>query len=605
MQPDCRQLETSEPLPVLLTRVAEDCRACGICVKHCAFLTSYGNPRELAQRYQTTQPDSSAFACSLCNLCTSLCPFGVDPARMFLAMRRMRTVENGGIARAYSVLRSYERRGLSPRFSSYGLPNGCDTVFFPGCALPGTRPDTTIKLFEHLRHRTPELGIVLDCCTKPSHDLGDQVFFAAMFDNLKRFLLDHDISKVIVACPNCYKVFRRYGTPLIVTSAYEELDWDFQVTAIAGEGTVTIHDPCAVRAEVTIHDAVRSLLGKTGLSIAEMPHTRETTICCGEGGAVGFCQPELARKWGSTRQDEAQGRTIITYCAGCTSFLNRLTPTSHLLDLLFEPEKALAGKARVSRSPFTYLNRLRVKKYFQKNLTVKTSGQRSTVKPPPAMKKKTFAKPLALLAALVAVIVAVHATGLHAYFDQDRLRELIQGYGPLGPIVFIALYSVAPSLFLPGLPFTVVAGVLFGPFWGVVYAITGATAGATLAFLIGRYTGRQWLLGRLTSPKWQQLDRDVERLGWKMVAFTRLIPLLPFNLLNYAFGLTRVRLLPYILASFIFMLPGCIAYILLSSSLFDLLRGSVSPVFIIGLLAMAALSALPFLYKRYRQRRSR
>lgn len=591
--------EISQALADQFTLVSENCRACGICVKQCRFLTEHGTPKEISEFY-CNHHELLAFDCSLCNLCAAVCPFDVDPARMFLEMRRETARKSEIIVQNYRVIRSYEKRGASPRFSYYGFPVHCGTVFFPGCTLPGTRPDTTIKLFEYLREEIPNLGIVLDCCTKPSHDLGDEKFFGTMFDELRNYLLDHKIKKVIVACPNCYKVFKRYGNSLTVISAYEELDRDFQVNAINSDAPVTIHDPCAVRTEKAIHDAIRSLIAKTGLKVEEMVHTREKTICCGEGGAVGFFNPELAKKWSNMRKDEAEGRPILTYCAGCANFLNPLTPTSHLLDLLIDPEKTIRGKARVSRIPFTYLNRLKLKSYFRKNLEVQITRERPQMNHPQRKKDGTL-KRLALLAALLGSIVAIRATGIDAYLDQERLRELVQGYGTLGPVVFIALYAIAPSLFLPALPFAVVAGVLFGPLWGVIYAITGATGGATIAFLIGRYAGRQWIENKLTGPKWQKLDKDVERLGWKMVAFTRLIPLFPFNLLNYAFGLTRVRLLQYVLASFFFMLPGCIAFILLSSSILDLMKGSVSPVFITGLLAVAALSALPFLYKKYRK----
>jgi uncharacterized membrane protein YdjX (TVP38/TMEM64 family) len=95
----------------------------------------------------------------------------------------------------------------------------------------------------------------------------------------------------------------------------------------------------------------------------------------------------------------------------------------------------------------------------------------------------------------------------------------------------------------------------------------------------------------------------VEKHGWKVVAFTRLIPLFPYNLPNFAFGLTGVKLLHYIVASFIFMLPATIAYILLSSSLLDALKGQISPAFIIGLIAVILVSSIPFFYNRYKKKK--
>ncbi len=314
MQPATASTEISQALAEQISLVSENCTACGICVKQCGFLTEHGTPKEISESY-CSQQKFLAFECSLCNLCTAICPFDVDPCRMFLEMRRETTRTSGAIAQNYRVIRTYEKRGSSPRFSYYGFPKDCDTVFFPGCTLPGTRPDKTIKLFEHLRKGTPTLGIVLDCCTKPSHDLGDEQFFSTMFHELRSYLLAHNIKKVIVACPNCYKVFKRYGDKLAATSAYEELDRDFRITTIHSDMPVTIHDPCAVRTEKTIHDAVRSLIVKTGLKVEEMVHTRDKTICCGEGGAVGFFKPVLAKKWSTLRKDEAKERPMLTYCA--------------------------------------------------------------------------------------------------------------------------------------------------------------------------------------------------------------------------------------------------------------------------------------------------
>ena len=92
------------------------------------------------------------------------------------------------------------------------------------------------------------------------------------------------------------------------------------------QGTITIHDSCAVRFEEPVHAAVRDLVSAKGLTIEEMPHHGKKTLCCGEGGSVGFLAPELAKNWGNFRKKEAAGRRIITYCAGCANYLGSLTP---------------------------------------------------------------------------------------------------------------------------------------------------------------------------------------------------------------------------------------------------------------------------------------
>jgi uncharacterized membrane protein YdjX (TVP38/TMEM64 family) len=163
------------------------------------------------------------------------------------------------------------------------------------------------------------------------------------------------------------------------------------------------------------------------------------------------------------------------------------------------------------------------------------------------------------------------------------------------------IYTIAPALFLPGLPITIAGGILFGPFWGVVYCITGATAGASLSFLISRYIARDWVSSKLNTPMWQQFFDNVEKNDWKIVAFTRLVPLFPFNLLNYAFGLTPVKFIPYAITSFICMLPACIAFIVFSSSFIDLLKGKISTEFLMGIILIAIVSTIPIFIKKLKK----
>ena len=162
------------------------------------------------------------------------------------------------------------------------------------------------------------------------------------------------------------------------------------------------------------------------------------------------------------------------------------------------------------------------------------------------------------------------------YFGSGSLRELlhwISGLGSTAPLVFIPLYVVACVLFIPGSILTLSAGFLFGVVRGSIYVSVAATVGATLAFLIGRYFARQWVAARLSNyPKFKAVDEAVAREGWKIVALTRLSPVFPFNLLNYAFGLTNVRVRDYVIASWAGTLPGTILYVYLGSLAGDLTR---------------------------------
>ncbi len=151
-----------------------------------------------------------------------------------------------------------------------------------------------------------------------------------------------------------------------------------------------------------------------------------------------------------------------------------------------------------------------------------------------------------------------------ALYWRDRISvEAVTGWvgrlGILAPLVFIAAYAVATVFFLPGVLFTLAGGALFGPWFGTLYNLAGATLGASLSFLTARYLARDWVAQR-AGKRLRQLIDGVDEEGWRFVAFVRLVPLFPFNLLNYALGLTRIPLLQYTLTSFLFMAPGGAAY---------------------------------------------
>src|SRR5215471_19039521 len=166
--------------------------------------------------------------------------------------------------------------------------------------------------------------------------------------------------------------------------------------------------------------------------------------------------------------------------------------------------------------------------------------------------------------AVVAVVVAVQ------YFHvQDVLKaalDWIGKLGPWGPVIFIGLYVVATVFFIPGSVLTLGAGALFGVALGSVCVSISATLGATAAFLVGRYLARDAIARKIEKNQtFVTIDRAVADEGWKIVLLTRLSPVFPFTLLNYAFGLTRVKLSHYVLASWIGMIPGTVMYVYLGS----------------------------------------
>lgn len=396
---------SSEPLLHQLQRITDGCIQCQRCVAECRFLQRYGNPKTIAEACASGSSDfsSHAFECSLCELCTAVCPKNLDMRSLFLELRRDAFARGGGRFQQHKRLLGFEAKGTSQRFSWYALPEGCDTIFFPGCGLPGTRPEQTLKTYDLLQRSIPTAGIVLDCCTKPSHDLGRQEYFLAMFGEMTRFLVDHGVRTVLVACPNCDKVFTEYAPELECRTIYDVLDLgDLPVTGcVAGE--VHVHDPCVARFSGRTQEAVRSLTIRQGLTVVETPHSRNTTLCCGKGGASDSLEPELPRGFTEQQARETAGRRTLTYCTGCANRLGDFGPTSHILDLLFSPEATMTGRLKVARAPVTYFNRLKVKGQLQKRQAAAVTRERTFAGRD--QKSAAVLKKLSVLAVIVAAIV--------------------------------------------------------------------------------------------------------------------------------------------------------------------------------------------------------
>ena len=165
---------------------------------------------------------------------------------------------------------------------------------------------------------------------------------------------------------------------------------------------------------------------------------------------------------------------------------------------------------------------------------------------------------------IVAVVAIARLTGLTDFVSLDnlgRLRDYVESFGPAAPLVFILGYAVATVAFLPGTPLTLLAGLAFGPVLGAIYVMVGATMGLTLAFLVARYAARGLVASWVEeNERLKRLDGEVERQGWRILVITHLVPLFPFNLQNYAYGLTKTGLGTYVLVSTVCIIPGVIAY---------------------------------------------
>ena len=346
--------------PDLLADMARLCTSCGVCVRSCDFLRRSGSPAALAR--QGMEDDATllrAYECSLCGLCDALCPLRLPSAKLFLAMRR-EAVKKGRVdAKTYRPWLTYEKLGGALPFRRYALPPGCTTVFFPGCSLPGSRPQAVLSLLGALRRDDPAVGLVLDCCGKISHDLGYGESFERIFEGLRRRLQGSGVRRILTACPGCDLMLRKLGGDFEVRGIYEVLT---EREAVAGveqnRGTVAVHDPCPSRFDPSRQQAVRELIRRAGYTIEELPEHGRTTRCCGQGGMVEGVRPGTVEREAARIAAQAPGRLLVSSCAACVNALGRRAEAYHVVDLI-------GGEALPSRRPLSstrrWFNRLRLR----------------------------------------------------------------------------------------------------------------------------------------------------------------------------------------------------------------------------------------------------
>jgi uncharacterized membrane protein YdjX (TVP38/TMEM64 family)/rhodanese-related sulfurtransferase len=202
--------------------------------------------------------------------------------------------------------------------------------------------------------------------------------------------------------------------------------------------------------------------------------------------------------------------------------------------------------------------------------------------------------------------LAILAGGLWLALNRDQLDAVaiegtIRSLCPWGPVAHVTLFALGTILFVPGALFGLAGGVLFGPAWGTLLNLAGATLGATAAFLVARYVAADWVR-RKAGARLERLINGVEAEGWRFVAFTRLMPLIPFNLLNYALGLTRIPVVAYMLASLICMAPGALAYTWLGYAGREAVAGNAAAIRygLMGLALLAGVAFVPRLLRRFK-----
>lgn len=217
-------------------------------------------------------------------------------------------------------------------------------------------------------------------------------------------------------------------------------------------------------------------------------------------------------------------------------------------------------------------------------------------------KRKNLWRPMVFIIGLIAAIILLRFLG--AGENLADLRVWMAGLGLWGPLVFVLVYILGVILAVPGSAITIVGATLFGSVWGVILVSIGSTIGAGICFLLSRYLARDFIVRKLAgSEKFKKLDQLAREHGAIIVAITRLVPLFPFNFLNYAFGLTGVPFRTYIFWSWLCMLPGTVLYVVGTDAVVSGLAEGEIPWPLLGA-ALTAVVVLIFLVRLARKKLS-
>jgi len=217
-----------------------------------------------------------------------------------------------------------------------------------------------------------------------------------------------------------------------------------------------------------------------------------------------------------------------------------------------------------------------------------------------------MAHPRRWFLALIVFLVLAGAAAVYWAFEgvitTEALEARIASLGVWAPVGFVLLYGIATVVMVPGSVFDLIGGALFGPYFGGALNLTGGSLGAALAFLVARYIARDWVEargGRRTKGIVKSVDED----GWRFVAFVRLVPVFPYNVLNYLLGLTHIPFLHYLVATIIFMAPSTVIYTWIGVAGREAIAGNSNnlryALLALGLLAVMLM--VPRFYKRWRK----
>ena len=340
---------------------AERCIQCQCleCVKICPYLAHFkGYPKRYAREIYNNATivlgDHAANlminSCSLCGLCTEICPENFPMADLCLDARRDMVENKKMPPSAHAFALDDMAFSNSDSFILWEhAPDRAksDFAFFPGCQLAGSNPDQVIQTYQFLlANQSHDTGLMLQCCAAPAHWAGNEPKTGEAVSLIERNWQDMGRPIMILACSSCMEMFKLYLPQIEVLSLWEVMDkvGQFDQTDMPGKGRsdsrrpVAIHDPCTTRNQPQIQAAARSIAAKLSIPVKELELSGKKTECCGFGGLMENANPDMAKKQLAQRVGESE-LDYLVYCAMCREQIRGAGKrTVHLLDFIFPPK---------------------------------------------------------------------------------------------------------------------------------------------------------------------------------------------------------------------------------------------------------------------------
>jgi Fe-S oxidoreductase len=331
-------------MPSTVPDFIDSCSSCTQCGTVCPFLEKYGSPEDII-----ANKPQLAFLCTNCTGCDKRCPLELSPSAALFETKQ-RLISEGRVpekaARALKGAKSFAQRGHAAPFLRYDTHR---VVFWPGCSLAGTSPETVEAISALLASLlNEEVGLVLDCCFDPLYQMGDTGPVVDACERIRERLTDAGIEKLIVGCINCKKVFDRHMEGVEVRHIIEVLPGD--ILGSLPEEDLYLHHPCPVYHVDGIAEKTSSILGH---SMTDEVDEQLIPACCGYGGSINNQDADLAIKFTERVTMAAYGASIVTSCMGCKNmFLGKGTKTYHILELItgVKPKEKPVGAARKWRN---------------------------------------------------------------------------------------------------------------------------------------------------------------------------------------------------------------------------------------------------------------